>query len=231
MEIIMPKKPIKKRINGIVKNGGSNDTSGGMDRFAFEKAQVVLDKFVAQTGSHLVRRAYNQFKWLVHGLAYLDHSDGKNTMDECLSFAWEDAQIAFTGYGSEIMTGAVMALWSNLDTDLWDAFQNSVEKAFREAEQATSSTVKRRYLSRYRSRPVRRLDEGFDLPCVVPMFGTAVRDWAADVGEDPDDVTERIMWIEQASKSLIEDHQNEKQDVRTDNKAYLTLISNDDTIN
>ena len=199
-----------------------------MDRYAYEKAEAILDAYVKNKNVKMFQRAYQHLKWLILGLAHIDFSFGGNSKEKCMSFAWEDAQIGFTGYGSEIMTGAVMALWTNLDEDEWDELHEVITRAFAAADEATGKDVVRRYLPKYRNKAIRRLDEGFDLPCVVPLFGPVLHDWASDTGNDAEEISQQLQWVEEAMKDVLEDHQQENPPPK---RPALTLVADNDTIN
>lgn len=226
----MTKKSIvKAKIEARIGKRRGKTSPPKMDRYAYEKAEAILDSYVQKKGVKMFQRAYQHLKWLVLGLAHIDFSFGGHSKEKCMSFAWEDAHIGFTGYGSEIITGAVMALWTNLDESEWDELHAVITEAFNAAEDATAKDVTRRYLPKYRNKPIRRLDEGFDLPCVVPMFGPVLHDWAADTGDDPVEVAQRMVWVEEAMEEITTDHQDEKPAEKK--RPSLTLVSDNDTIN
>lgn len=147
------------------------------------------------------RRVWRKFKAVVASCAFVDFGTGarpRTAEDEglLLSYAWEDAQIAFSGQGDSILTGAVLGLWSALRTEEHDLFARVIREAFKRAEAATSPDVVRRYLSRFRLQPPRLPDGNpFNTGSILPTSGPTLRDWAADQGQDPAEVEEEWYWL------------------------------------
>lgn len=185
-----------------------------MIRFAYEEAETVLDEFAAAPDRYAAyRRAWRKFKFMLACYAFVDFSDDsdrgvgalrrKILTEAALTAAWEDAQMAFTGQGDSALTGAVIGLWSALRPEEHDLFFKVVKEAFKRAEEATSPEVVRRYMSRFRLQPPRRPEQGFNLSVVLPTGGPSLRDWAADEGQDPDEIEEQWYWLAVGDRNLV----------------------------
>jgi hypothetical protein len=81
-----------------------------------------------------------------------------------------------------------MELWSSLKKGQAGEWERVVYSAFRQAEESTSPNVQRRYLSRWRRKPIRRLEEGFNMPTVYPIAGPRLMDWAIDNKQNYEDL-------------------------------------------
>lgn len=129
----------------------------------------------------------------------------KTDKELAMSYAWEDAIVAFSGYGQSCFTGVILDLWMSVPRDQWDEFQNFLNAAMLEAEWATPKTAPRRYLSKYRQLRMRTPQDGFDLPAAVPVWGPRWKEWAASNGMDPDESECQMREIEEYERmGLIE---------------------------
>jgi hypothetical protein len=104
-------------------------------------------------------------------------------LELALSYAWEDLQIAFNGFGNSHMTGVVLNWWEEIDTRFYSDCRVTLNRGSMEANDKTSKSAKRRYLSNYRSRSVRTPTQGFDLPQAMPCWGPGLTQWHADAYE------------------------------------------------
>ena len=175
-------------------------------RFMYEPAQAVLDDFAHNPKRMLAfRRAYRKFKFVVAAYAFIDFDsrrlDSKEGKELALSYAWEDAQMAFTGHGEMALGGCILQMWANLRTKEHDQFRKAIVRAFEAAEKATPAEAPRRYLHQYRTKPPRKPSEDWNLPCILPMSGVLLEDWALDSDEDPEEVAEQWMWLEMADRA------------------------------
>lgn len=186
------------------------------NHFAYAKAEAVFDAFAKEEERSLqYRRAYLKFKFMLAAYAYVDFGQ----LDEAaMSYAWEDAQITFTGHGESALSGAVLQMWVHVGDE--DEFKKVVVKAFHEAEEETENTVVRRYLSRDRHRKVRLPDEGFDLVPILPLFGPTLSDWALDMGKDPDEMANWFADIAEADCGRASTEKTAKKKKKT----HLTLV-------
>lgn len=174
--------------------------------FAFEEAERVLEAFARGPRPAAFRRAWVKFRFMLLAYAYVDHSTaGRRPGRQELAWAWEDAQMAFVGHGEQCLIGAVIQLWVTLAAADQKAFAAVVKEAFDGAEAATPKRAPRRYLSRYRRKPVRLPEEGFVLQTILPVRGPSIREWALDQDMDPDAVEEQWYWLELADRELVEE--------------------------
>lgn len=207
-------------------------------RFAFEEAEAVLDAFAASSERRAqFRRAYRKFKWLIAAYACLDFAQSNKPSAQAFSYAWEDAQMAFTGHGEAILVGAVLQMWVYLDEGKESkAFSKAITKAFKKAEKATDPEVKRRYFREYRLKPPRTPEEGFDLPTIIPVWGPKTVDWALDEGEDLPSVLDEFSWLEEADRYERREEKAEKKRKKQQKakieeaRPKLMLIHNKDEV-
>jgi hypothetical protein len=157
----------------------------GEHRFAYEYAEATLDKFAATVSSRRFRRAYAKFKLLIRVYAFADFSYPHAPDDSHIAWAWEDAQIAFKGYGETLLHGAILQMWTVLSEQEQAQFLLAAGKGFYVAELETDRMAIRRYASKWRKSDTKNPSEGFDLPSVMPLSGVKVRDWATDEKLDP----------------------------------------------
>ena len=175
-------------------------------RFMYEEAQAVLDTF-ARNPKRLrsFARTYRKLKFMLAAYAFVDFDsrkgDEEGSKELALSYAWEDLQVAFTGHGEMVLGGCILQLWANLRKKEHALFRKAIMKAFKAAEEATSEEAPRRYLHQYRVKPPRKPEEDWDLPCILPMSGVMLADWAIDSDEDPEEVTQQWSWLEMADRS------------------------------
>jgi hypothetical protein len=131
-------------------------------------------------GSRLFRRAYQKFKGVIAMYAFVDYREAKDTPVQ-LSWAWEDAFVAFRGYGEETMTGPILQMWTTLPSSQESSFRGAIENSFQKAVQKNPSYPKR-YKDLHRLAPVRTLDDGFNLAAVLPDRSPSLKDWGVDNG-------------------------------------------------
>jgi len=154
------------------------------------------------------------------GIACADHRSRGIPVDEAEARAWEDLQVAFSGHGEPFLTGGIMQLWVHVDVAEGDRFAAAIQEAFAIAEGATGTDVPRRYIWVWRNKPVRRLQEGFTLPTILPVEGPSLDQWAVDQGEDPHEVAEQFLWLERADR--VEREAERRQ--AASHKPHLRLL-------
>ena len=173
------------------------------DRFAYEEAEKLLDAYARQPAhTAQFRRAWHRLKWAIYGVAHIDFSYDRRPDETSLAHAWEDAQLAFYGYGEASMTGCVLQLWAHVDKKERNRFERAVYNAFQVAEQSTGPGVNRRYMSQWRRKPIRRPEQGFTLAPILPINGPRLRDWAADTGKDFVVLEDQLYWLEKADREV-----------------------------
>jgi hypothetical protein len=187
-----------------------------MNRFAYEALVEGLNAAVLPVGGEEVRRALVKFKFAVIAHAWTElclwHED--TDKEQAIAWAWEDAAIALCGYGTSSLTGPLVEMWTSVPKDKRDAFGEELDVALTAAEEATSRAVPRRYLPVYRNLKARRPSDGFDLPSIVPTFGTRFREWATANGLDPEKAEAQMAKIEELERMGLTD---------VGNRAFLSL--------
>lgn len=156
--------------------------------YAYEEFDKALEdaakEFGAADGSTL--RCLNQVRFAVLLLAWTEMEVWREGADvkQIMSWAWEDMMMAFTGYGDSVLTGAVVHYWNSIEACNWVDCVSILNKGKMKAESDTSLSTPRRYLLHYRVLTVRSPDMGFDQPCLVPIFGPRMQEWARKFGKD-----------------------------------------------
>tara|TARA_Y100000034_G_C6771585_1_gene344245 strand:- start:123 stop:734 length:612 start_codon:yes stop_codon:yes gene_type:complete len=121
-------------------------------------------------------------------------------LEQAMAWAWEDMVMAFRGYGSSCLTGAVLSYWQTIPEPFWEDVRRGLNRGAGAAIEGTPKAVKRRYLLQHRIQTVRTPEMGFDLPALVPTFGPSLRDWAKRNGFNPDDVEAQFTQLEEAER-------------------------------
>lgn len=147
------------------------------ERYAYEEAEKKLDAFAKRIKSRPFHRAYRKFKVLVKVFAYCDFSAPNLPTEEHLSWAWEDVELAFKGLGDSTLHGCIVQMWSCLSPQEKKFFLSTVKIGFSEAEAATGEDVARRYLFRYRRKPVRNPELGYNYQMTPPLQGVQLKNW------------------------------------------------------
>lgn len=173
-----------------------------LEGFQYQHAEAHLDQFARTRKSISFKRAYLKFKFLLYTYAYLDFSAPQKPSKQHMSWAWEDAQIAFIGYGETMLHGAILQMWSALGPVDQAQFLGAAEKAFRLAESATSKDAGRRYIKKYRREEIRDPSDGFDLPSVMPVSGVKLKDWLHDEGFSLDQKERFIEYIREEAEAM-----------------------------
>jgi hypothetical protein len=194
------------------------------DLFVYEEAEKLLDAFAAGPRPMAFKRAYVKFKFMIAAYAYIDFSTpGRRPSGKELAYAWEDVQMAFVGHGEQALIGTIIQLWVTLSPEDQFLFAQVIKEAFGRAEVATIESASRRYLHRYRVKPVRLPEEGFDLPTILPVRGVQLRDWAIDSGQDPDQAEEQWYWLEFADREILRERRSGGQRLKS-RKPRLKLV-------
>jgi hypothetical protein len=188
----------------------------GKRRFVFEELVEGLNAAVLQVGLDDTKRALVKLKFAVIAHAWTEMSLWHESTDkeQAIAWAWEDAAIALCGYGTSSLTGPLVEMWTSVPKEKRPEFGKGLDEALSRAEKATSKVVPRRYLPIYRQLKARRPADGFDLPAIVPTFGTRFREWAADNGLDPDRAEYQMRKIEELERMGLTDVKD---------KAFLSL--------
>ena len=174
------------------------------DRYAFEEAEAVLDAYALirhQKGHKSFYRAYRKFKCLIALYAHVDFPE-HGSEEQRFAWAWEDVDMAFRGLSENLLTGALLQLWTHTPKRESARFHSAICEALEAANEATSPNVRRRYLARDRSAPVRRGGDAFDLPFVLPVRGPKLRDWAHDNGFDAEPFEVQLALLEKIERPL-----------------------------
>lgn len=148
--------------------------------YAYPVAESKLDEFVLHEAKpSKFQRAYLLFKSHLAMLACMDFDLGNHTEHECMSFAWEAAEVGIRGYGDAAMSGHVINMWTNVNDKQANAFERALYGAFDAADKATHPDVQRRYQPLWRTGPIRRPEQGFPPQETKPTYTPYGRDWQA----------------------------------------------------
>jgi hypothetical protein len=202
-------------------------------RFAFEPVDKALADFASEMRSERPSfyRAWRKFRGVLQVYAQVDFlSEGlTDDKEQAISWAWEDAEVAFRGHGEHAMTGAISQMWDMLSysTKHTKRLKLLLTAAFREAEASTPKGTKRRYLVDYRKTPIRTLEEGLDEPAVTPTFGPVLREFVFEeggelevdghiIGGGPDEAEAFYDQLEALERDIVESEvQLKKQERKT----------------
>ncbi len=186
-------------------------------RYAYEPFRDALTLWGKEHPDASYTRALRKLRFMILGYAHVDFNlwpdrDDKDKRELALSYAWEDAILAFTGHGQSAITGTIIDLWSGVADELHATFKNTLNAAKVQCEVQTSFSVARRYLVKYRSMAVRSPGQGFDLPSIVPCFGTRHREWAVANDMDPDESEHQMRLIEEYTRLGLLMLENDRQE-------------------
>jgi hypothetical protein len=132
---------------------------------------------------------------------YYGANDPEADLKLPLSRAWEDIQVAFSGFGNSHMTGVIVNWWESIDNRYYSECRNTLNAASMEAERKTPKETKRRYFQDYRSVSVRTPNQGFDMPQAMPCWGPGLTQWHADAYEvDLDTLKVFLAHIEESER-------------------------------
>ncbi len=159
--------------------------------FPYKKFEQDINKwFVSKNDSNAAARtAWSKFKGLVAVSAAVDYgmrpSSTEDERDVALAKAWEDAYIAFKGYGDNTITGPILQLWHYVR----EKDRKSLHKTLKDACEAVDvfyaeHGVRRRYLEKYWKAAVRSSPDQFKEPTALPLNGRPLQDWTSDEGYD-----------------------------------------------
>lgn len=135
----------------------------------------------------VLRTAWSKLKGQAVVTAAVDYglrpSSTPAERDAALAKAWEDIYIAFKGYGDNILTGFLLQVWHYVEKksreELRRVLQEACDKVDRYYEE---HSIRRRYLEKYWSAPVRSSPGDFCEPTALPISGRPLRDWAGAEG-------------------------------------------------
>lgn len=136
-------------------------------RYAWEKAQEIIHKYIE--GLQLVEM---QICWIKAQLIieaqarYYSHVG--NDVEDSVSMAWEDFEVACRGAGEPGITGAIFMLWSRLPKKEDKYFKFNLENATLTARGATDPNALR-YMPKVYQAKVQTPENGFDLPEAIPL--------------------------------------------------------------
>lgn len=144
-----------------------------MEYYRYDEWEAVLDTFAfggeARPAEYIMH--YLTLKWAIAGVACVHYSGGGYVPEQCMAYAWEDVEIAFVGHRQFPLTPLVEQLWLDLGPARYNQFETVVDIARECARNKTDESVQRRYMRVFRDKPVRRPEQGFNLPSVNPSFG------------------------------------------------------------
>lgn len=146
--------------------------------FFYEPAKAALETFCSERPALV--HPYNRLLGVVCMIAAVDYAEA----DDPLSFAWQEVDVGFRGYGDEVMTGAIMYLWKYVPEGEEKKLRGLLGHAFSEAWEM-SSDCEPIHHSKHRRASIRDLEMGFDKPTAIPIRGPRFERWAKSNGLDP----------------------------------------------
>lgn len=205
------------------------DESVRSNRYAFEKAQEVLEAYVREVDKPQVYRAWWILLATLSVLATAEGraAEGEEVYQQDLANAWEDLRVCLMGHGENFLTGAVLGFYTALaDEDAYDLdFFELLTEAFDAAEEATPEGVTRRYTpSITRLREWADADEeedAFSKPVLPPMTGPRLDAWARLGGLD-------VEATRQAAASLMKQWEGREEAEPVPPVPYLRLVVNNE---
>lgn len=168
-------------------------------RYPFEVIDEALDRFCNSEHAKdnaMFLRAVRKLRGVIIVYAVVDFGQAAPDHAHALAWAWEDAEIAFKGYGEGTLTGPIVQMWDALSPESWRAFKQTLDRAFDRANALTNEDVKRRYFKGYRAKRVRTPKTGFNEKVVLPTWGPTFRDWCTDNKRDADEEEQLFHYVE-----------------------------------
>jgi hypothetical protein len=105
-----------------------------------------------------------------------------------------------------MMNAAVITLWMWIIPSERPTFGASLKSALDRADRETDVSVPRRYLPKWRIKPLRLPEEGFNESQILPCWGPALREFCSDNGDNFPDIEAQLVLQEQNDrKQLAED--------------------------
>jgi hypothetical protein len=175
-----------------------------MMRFVYEEAENMLDAYALgrrESGDKQFYRAYRKFRCLITIYAYMDFLS--ISPKQRLSWAWEDVDIAFRGYGDNILTGVMLQMWDHTEDEEANRFHLTITKALERANAVTDKNCPRRYLLKWRQSRVRKGADDFADPVVLPVNGPKLREWAEAEGFDAESIEHQFGLLEAAQREVF----------------------------
>jgi hypothetical protein len=177
-----------------------------MMRFVYEEAENMLDSYALgrrESGDKQFYRAYRKFRCLITIYAYMDFPSG-SAPKQRLSWAWEDVDIAFRGYGDNILTGVMLQMWDHTaDEEEANRFHRTITKALERSNAVTDKNCPRRYLIKWRQSRVRKGADDFADQVVLPVNGPKLREWAEAEGFDAESIEHQFGLLEAAQREVF----------------------------
>ena len=159
-----------------------------MNRFTFEIVERYVDEWVYAEGVNpRFKRVYAKFKMLLVGSALIDYlSECGEDHDCAVAKGWEHVQVALAGHAAEDMSGMLTTLYRLCEDR--EGLRATFEEGFRRAIEATPTDHRWLFRPKYRNKPFRSFEEGFNLGVAIPTFGPLLREWAGMQGMSEDKV-------------------------------------------
>lgn len=170
--------------------------------FCYEQAQSRIDTFFSGQDPQ-ARHAWMRVRLILHVLAATDYAGFRG--DEPISLAWEEFDVALRGYGDELMTGAVMYLWTQVRAHQHASFRVVLREAFRAARDLTAPDHEWLHAEKYRAAKIHNSSEPWTNEIAIPLRGPRLVAWAVREGLDPD----RLQELLRAGKERIEQESEE----------------------
>ena len=191
--------------------------------YAYKEAQVILDEFALKQldmGNDQFFRSYRKLLGVLLVYAQVDFGTAKGSFEEKLAWAWEDADIAFRGYGENLISGAAIQLWSVLPSPYHNALRKTLKKAMRAAWASTPASHRPRWSKEWREKPICMGEDSFnDMPYALPTWGPKLREEAEAQGFDAFATEAQYRKLAEEEAELLA----EAEEVRKESQARQAL--------
>jgi hypothetical protein len=136
-------------------------------RYDWQRVQESVDKFVADIDSQSVFFAWMKAQLIIEAQSRF-YSHVGNSVEDAVSMAWEDFEMACKGRGEPGITGAILHMWSRIPAKNDRAFKRCLEVGFAAARFGVNVNALR-YRDKDYMAKVHTLNDGFDDPEAIPI--------------------------------------------------------------
>lgn len=160
------------------------------NRYAWEAAYEVLNRFVREVGTAHFTRAWIMTQRMLESVASCYRPDEPEPVAKAM--AWEDFEMACRGRGSPLLAGGFFQMWSRCPGNYDKAFELALSRAFDAALKLTDPRILR-YPAAYRQGEMATLTKNFQRGEATPV------DDARWHGVVPGEMSD---WLEEAHPEL-----------------------------
>ena len=150
--------------------------------YAYRTLVASIDAYAQTHESAMFRQAWKRMKAYVTATAIIEFGGTGCTEEEALSYAWEEAEMAFRASTGPSLCGCVMEMWLYNEGKQAE-FVRALKMAFKEADMDTPSNTLRRYSITDRKKKLVK-SHSFHIDPVLPVHGPILADYCEDTGED-----------------------------------------------